>query len=58
MLPHFGIRQIQIMLPFGVFLVKYEANRQSFEEKSAQVVIFYHRLLSWKSHVPALLAQS
>ena len=46
------------MLPFGVSLIKYEDNRQLFEEKIAQGVIFYHQLLSWKSPVPALLAQS
>ena len=46
------------MLLLGVFLIKYEANRQLFEEKIAQGVIFYHQLLSWKSPVPAILAQS
>ena len=46
------------MLPFGVFLIKFKANRQLFEEKIAQGVIFYHQLLSWKSPVPRILAQS
>ena len=46
------------MLLLGVFLIKYEANRQLFEEKIAQGVIFYHQLLSWKSPVPAVSAQS
>ena len=46
------------MLLFGIFLIKYEANRQLFEEKIAQGVIFYHQLLSWKFSVPAILAQS
>ena len=46
------------MLLLGVFLIKYEANRQLFEEKIAQGVIFYHQLLSWKSPVPTILAQS
>ena len=46
------------MFPFGVFLIKYEANRQLFEEKIAQGVIFHHQLLSWKSPVPTILAQS
>ena len=49
------MRLIQIMLSFGVFLIKYEANRQLFEEKIAQGAIFYHQLLSWKSPVPALI---
>jgi len=31
---------IQIMLPFKVFLIKYEANRQLLEEKIAQGIIF------------------
>ena len=46
------------MLPFGVFLIKYEANRELFEEKIAQGAIFYHQLLSWISPIPVLLAQS
>ena len=49
---------VQIMIPFGVFLIKYESNRQLFEEKIAQGVLFFHHWLSWKSSVPALLAQT
>ena len=46
------------MLPFVVFLIKYDANRQLFEEKIVQGAIFYHQLLYWKLPIPALLAQS
>ena len=34
------MRLIHIMLPFGVFLIKFKANRQLFEEKIAQGTIF------------------
>ena len=38
------MRPIQIMLPFGVFLIKSKANTQLFEEKIALCGILYHFL--------------
>ena len=51
------MRLIQTMLLFGVFLIKYEVNRQLFEERIAQGAIFYHHWLFWICPVPVLLAQ-
>ena len=47
------MRPIQIMLPFGVFLIKSKANTQLFEEKLLYVVYF---IISWKSPLSAILA--
>ena len=57
-LPQFRMKLIQTKLSFGDFLIKYEVNRQLFEEWIAQGVIFYHHWPFWKSPAFVLLAQS